>query len=295
MFFSYFNTNMSSVNERFQELRNDASDTRNESEKLGQAFEDGFEAIPWLSSILANFLPRVNWGIRWDGVEKWALLAGLADRISLEHRYTSSYGDSWRLSQDDGSRITETKQVGYNFQPLIGIQLGFNQIWGGDLSVQTRWSKKGTFGLNTSASNITEDNMDEITMTCGVQENRFRHAHVRSGVKERHQFQPGLQSGKNAARIYSITDLGSGGQPREGTTRITIEPRVVTPSVSVYRHRCSTAISGPSRTPRPVRASRVPPFTKAVLKCASPLPDPDPPIAMQKVSHRFTNRQDDRS
>ncbi len=226
MFFSYFNTNMTSVNERFQELINDASDFRNDSEKLAQAFEEGFEAVPWLSSVLANFLPRVNWGIRWDGVEKWSLLSGLADRISLEHRYGSTYGDSWRLSQDDGSRITETKQVGYNFQPLIGIQLGFNQIWGGDLSVTTRWSKKGSFGLNTSASNITEDNMDEITMTAEFKKTGFDMPMFGLTLKNDINFNLAFSLAKNAARIYSISDLGSGGQPREGTTRITIEPRV---------------------------------------------------------------------
>ncbi len=226
LFFSYFNTNMNSVNERFTELKNDPTDMRIESEKLAQAFEEGFEAIPWLSSVMTNFLPRVNWGIRWDGMEKWSLLSGLADRISLEHRYSSNLADGWRLSPDDGSRLTETKQVGFNFQPLIGVQLGFNQLWGGDLSVTTRWSKKGTFGLNSSASNITEDNTDEITMTAEFKKTGFDMPLFGLTLKNDINFNVAFSLAKNSSRIYSINDLGSGGQPREGTTRTTIEPRV---------------------------------------------------------------------
>jgi cell surface protein SprA len=226
LFFSFFNTNMNSVDQRFQELVADINDRRPEAEKLAQAFEEGFEAIPWLSSVLVHFFPRVNYGIRWDGVEKWSLLEGLADRISIEHRYSSNYADSWRLSQDDGSRITETKQIGFNFQPLLGVQLGFNQLWGGDLSVTTRWSKKGTFSMNTSASNITEDNMDELSITGEFKKTGFDFPLFGLSLKNDINFNLSFSLAKNSARIYSINDLGSGGQPREGTTRITIEPRI---------------------------------------------------------------------
>ncbi|HOJ02495.1 MAG TPA: cell surface protein SprA [Bacteroidota bacterium] len=226
LFFSFFNTNMGQVNERFQELRADQADTRKDSEKLAEAFEEGFEALPWLSSIMKEFFPRVNWGLRWDGLEKWSLLEGLADRISLEHRYSSSLSSSWRNSPDDGSQITESRMVGYNFQPLIGVQLGFNEVWGGNLSVSTRWSKKGTFNLNSSSSNITEDNSDEFTLNGEFKKTGFNLPMFGLSLQNDINFNLAFSLNKNASRIYSISDLGSGGQPREGTTRITIEPRV---------------------------------------------------------------------
>jgi len=226
LMFSFFNTNMNSVNERLQELLNNPNDFRTESEKLAEAFEQGFEAIPWLSSFLGGFLPRVNWGLRWDGLEKWSLLESLADRISLEHRYTSNMAMSYRNNQDDGMRLTETQQVGYNFQPLIGVQLGFNQIWGGDMSITTRWGKKGTFNLNSSSSNITQEDIDEITMTAEFKKSGFELPLFGLSLKNDINFNLAFSYNKTASRIYGITDLGSGGQPREGTTRITIEPRV---------------------------------------------------------------------
>lgn len=225
LFFSFLNTNMESVNERYQELLNDSGDGRTETEKLAEAFEDGFEAMPWLSSVLGSFFPRVNWGLRWDGLEKWALLEGLADRISLEHRYSSNFSTGFRNSQDTGERITETQQVGYSFQPLIGLQLAFRQVWGGDLSVNTRWDKKGTFSLNTSSSNIVEDNSNEISVQADFKKNGFDFPLFGLALKNDIQFTLAFTLNKTSSRIYGITDLGSGGQPREGITRISIEPR----------------------------------------------------------------------
>ncbi|MBE0644954.1 MAG: cell surface protein SprA [Bacteroidetes bacterium] len=226
LFFSFFNTNMTSVSDRFQELANDPTDTRTQAEKLAEAFEDGFEAVPWLQQILGDFFPRVNWGLRWDGLEKWALLEGLADRISLEHRYSSNFASMYRDSQDTGERITDSKQVGYNFQPLLGVQLAFNQVWGGDLSVNTRWDKKGTFSLNTSASNVVEENSNEISMTADFKKNGFDVPMFGLALKNDIQFTLAFTVNKTSSRIYSVTDLGNGGQPREGITRISIEPRV---------------------------------------------------------------------
>ncbi|MFZ1729513.1 MAG: cell surface protein SprA [Bacteroidota bacterium] len=226
LFFSFFNTNMNSVNDRFVELDNDQTDGRTQAEKLGEAFETGFEAVPWLQSILGEFFPRVNWGLRWDGLEKWALLEGLADRISLEHRYSSNLSSSYRNSQDTGERLTDSKQVGFNFQPLVGVTLAFNQLWGGDLSVNSRWDKKGTFSLNTSASNIVEDNSNEFSLTADYKKNGFEMPMFGLSLKNDIQFTLAFTLNKTSSRIYSVTDLGNGGQPREGITRISIEPRV---------------------------------------------------------------------
>jgi len=224
--FSLFNTNMSAVDERYQELLNDPTETRTETELLAQAFREGFEAVPWLSGILGNFFPRLNYGFRWDGLEKWSLLEGLADRISLEHRYTSNFSMSYRHSQDDGSRITENQQVSTGFKPLIGVQLAFNQVMGGDLSVQVRWDKQGSFNLNTSASNIVEDNSDEFTLNAEFKKSGFEAPFLGLTLKNDIQFNFSFSLNKTSSRIYGITDLGSGGQPREGITRISLEPRV---------------------------------------------------------------------
>ena len=51
--------------------------------------------------------------------------------------------------------------------------VAFNQVWGGDLSVNSRWNKKGTFNLNTSASNIVEENSNEFSVNADFKRNNF--------------------------------------------------------------------------------------------------------------------------
>lgn len=226
LFFSYFNTNVGNVNERYQQLLNDPSDRRTNSEKLAEAFEEGFEAVPWLTKVLSGFFPRVNWSVRWDGIEKIGLISGFADRISFEHRYTSTLTSSHRLNQDDGSQITENKRVGYNFAPLIGLNFGFNRIWNGDLNVTSRWGTQKTFDLNTSSNNIVETESNEITLTANFRKAGFELPLFGLNLKNDIDFSFSFSLNKTNSRTYDINALDSEGQPREGTTRITIEPRV---------------------------------------------------------------------
>jgi len=229
LFFSAFNTNVSAVNKRYQELNNeDNLNRRATSEKLAQAFEEGFEAMPWLSKVLSGFLPRVNWGLRWDGIEKIGLIEGFADRISLEHRYSSTISMAYRNSQDDGARIIENKRVGYNFAPLLGLTFNFNKVWNGDVSINSRWGKQRTYDLNTSSNNIVESSTDEISITANYKRTGFDFPLFGLALKNDIDFSIAFSLNKNSSFIYqtSETEVDVNGQPREGTTRISLEPRV---------------------------------------------------------------------
>ncbi len=226
LFFSFFNTTIGAVNERFTQLSNDATDTRTPSEKLGEAFSSGLEAAPWLSKILGEFMPRVNWGFRWDGLEKISFLEGVADRISFEHRYTSSTASTYRISPDNGNRITETKRAQYNFAPLAGLTFQFNKLWGGNMSVNARWGTQKSYDLNLSATNIVETGSDEYALTANFRKSGFEMPFLGLTLKNDVDFSFSFSLNRSSSRTYDVNNLGSGGQPREGTMRITIEPRV---------------------------------------------------------------------
>jgi cell surface protein SprA len=226
LFLSAFNTNIESVDARYQELKADATDTRTDSEKLSQAFEDGFEALPWLSEVLGSFMPRVNWGIRWDGIEKWTLLDGVADRISLEHRYTSTLSSSYRHSPDNGVRITESKRAQSGFNPLVGVNMGWNELWGGTMNVTARWNKTLSYNLVTASSNIQEQKTDEITVTANFRKQGFEMPFLGLTLQNDVEFSLTGSYNTDRQRTYEIDNLTGGGQPREGTIRYTIEPRV---------------------------------------------------------------------
>ena len=47
--------------------------------------------MPFLRKVFGEFAPRVNWSLRWDGLEKLPLFAGFVSRLSLDHAYNSNY------------------------------------------------------------------------------------------------------------------------------------------------------------------------------------------------------------
>jgi cell surface protein SprA len=222
--FGLFGTNIEAVDKRYRELL-DPGETGN-SEKLAQAFEEGLEAVPWLSQVLSGFLPRVNWGFQWNDLQKISFLEGFADRISLEHRYSSNLTQNYRHSQDNGERITEAKRAGYNFSPLLGVTLNFNKLFNGDVSVNTRWGKQKTFELNTSSSNIIEQSTDEFTLQATYRRAGFELPIFGVALKNDVDFSLAFSLNKSNSQIYDVNNLAAGGQPREGTTKTTVEPRV---------------------------------------------------------------------
>ncbi|HOV99782.1 MAG TPA: cell surface protein SprA, partial [Bacteroidota bacterium] len=66
--FKLFGTGMDKVNERYNEMQNDAHDTRSNDKKISEAFVDGLESFPVLSKIFGTMLPRLNWTFRWSGL-----------------------------------------------------------------------------------------------------------------------------------------------------------------------------------------------------------------------------------
>jgi len=86
-------------------------------ENLSNAFQDGFETFPLLSKIpflsdYARYIPRANWNITWDGLEKLPLFKSFAKRVSLDHSYTSNYTEGWKIDPL-GKKIIQTQRVSY--------------------------------------------------------------------------------------------------------------------------------------------------------------------------------------
>jgi cell surface protein SprA len=164
--------------------------------------------------------------LRWDGIEKISFMKGFGDRISLEHRYSSTLATQYHNDPSSGDRVTESKRIGYNFAPLIGLTFAFNKLWGGDMTVNSRWGKQKSYDLNTSSSNIVEQATDEISITANFRKAGFDMPLFGLTLKNDIDFSFSFSLNKTASFVYEINDLEGGGQPREGTTRITVEPRV---------------------------------------------------------------------
>ena len=171
LFFSVFDNGIKKVNE----LYNPNSGNANAS--LSSAFIEGFETFPWLSKLgplkdVAKYIPRPNWRITWDGLEKFFIFKQIAKRVSLDHSYNASYTEGWKLTPD-GIQEIQTQRIEYGFAPLVGLNFTFGELWGGSLTSNVKYSTRTDYDLGISTRNITETYSRDIGITAGYSKSGF--------------------------------------------------------------------------------------------------------------------------
>ncbi len=228
---------------------------------LSDAFIEGFESFPLLSSIpafssVSNFIPRPNWRISWDGLEKILFLKSLADRISLDHAYTSNYTEGWKLSVD-GNQEIQTQRIEYGFSPLVGLNITFGQLWGGNLTGNIKFSSRNSYDLGLSTTNITETVSNDIGFTAGYSKSGFELPLFGVSLKNDIEFLLSYTSTRNSTIRFEMNNFTEDGIPQDGTTRTTIEPRIK----YTISSKVSLSIFYKRSTVEPEGAARIPPTT----------------------------------
>ena len=255
LFFKSFNSGIAKVNELFD--RN----APNPDENLSNAFIQGFESLPITSKLsffkdVARFIPRPNWRITWDGLEKFPLFKGFATKVSLEHTYSSSYSEGWKLNAD-GIKEVQTQRVEYGFVPLIGINFTFNKLWGGNLLGSIKYSTRTNFSLGRSTRNITETFSKDIGFTAGFSKSGFELPLFGLNLKNDVEFSFSYTNSKNSTITFNLNNFDENGIPQDGTARTTLEPRIK----YTVSSKVTLAIFYRKTTTEPEGASRIPPTT----------------------------------
>jgi len=224
--FKMLKTSVEDVNKRYTELNQDINDIRSQDEKLAQAFEEGFEALPIGAQILGKMFPRPNWSLRWDGLEKLPLLESIAQRVGLEHTYNSTYKRRWKLTPGAGE-VTESQQVTYGFAPLVGLTFTFQEIGKGNLGASFRLSTTTSYDLSPSAQNIVEMNTTDISVSANYNRRGFEIPFFGLSLSNDVDMTFTYSFSKNSRRIYDMKrDFKKEGEPLEGFGRTTMEPRI---------------------------------------------------------------------
>jgi len=249
LFFSVFNSSIKQVNELY------SSDP---SKNLSEAFVKGFESMPVLANLgfledYGNYIPRPNWRITWDGLEKLPLLKSLADRISLDHSYASTYTEGWKLNANGLEQI-QVQRIEYGFAPLLGMNLTFGKVWGGNLSGNLKYSTRTSFDLGITTTNITENFSKDIGFTIQYSKSGFELPLFGVSLKNDIEFSFAYSSTRSASIRYEMNNFTEEGIPQDGTTRVTFEPRIkytisAKVTLSVFYKRSSVEPEGASRIP----------------------------------------------
>jgi cell surface protein SprA len=257
LFFSMFKSNIKEVSKRYGELKNDGADTRADEEKLNQAFEDGMEALPLLRKIFGQLAPRVNWTIRWDGLEKIPLFANFATRVSLDHAYTSGFSRSYQNSPNSGGERTDAERVNYSFSPLLGVNLTFKELLKGNFGANIRYNTTTGYDLSAASRNLVESLRKEVSVTASYTRKGFEIPFFGLSLNNDIDISLSYSLSSDSRTTFDVAklDVAVEGTPLEGSTRTVLEPRIkyilssrVTASL-YYRHTKVEPDNAGSRIP----------------------------------------------
>lgn len=237
-------------------------DSENPTASLSDAFATGFETLPLLSkipgfSLLAKYIPRPNWSLSWSGIEKIDIFS-FADKVSLNHAYTSSFSEGWKINTD-GTKEVQTQRIDYGFSPLIGITFSKNKLLGGDLNTSFKYSTRSTYSLAIATRNITEDYSTDITVSLSYNLKGFELPMFGIAFKNDLEVSINYTSGKSSTVLYNMDewldkDSDFAGVAQNGQTRTQMEPRLKfqmsqTVSASLFYRRTTFEPEGAARTP----------------------------------------------
>jgi cell surface protein SprA len=249
LFLSVFNSGIKQVADLYNSK---------EVPNLSDAFIQGFESVPIFANFgflkdVSKYIPRPNWRLTWDGLEKLPLLKVVATRVSLDHSYSSSYTEGWKLSRD-GKQEIQVQKIEYSFAPLAGLNLTFGQLWGGNLIGNLKYSTRTSYDLGITTSNITENFSKDIGFTLQFSKSGFELPLFGVALKNDIEFSLAYSNSRSASVRYEMNDFKEEGTPQDGTTRVTIEPRIkytisAKVTLSIYYKRSTVEPEGASRIP----------------------------------------------
>jgi cell surface protein SprA len=250
LFLSVFKNGITRVNELYDPESSDPTAS------LSSAFIDGFETLPLGSKLfkdVARYIPRPNWRITWDGLEKLVIFQNFTKRVSFDHSYSSTYTENWKINPD-GLEEVQTQKIEYGFAPLAGLNFTFAELWGGNLTSSIKYSTRTNYDLGITTRNITETYSREIGITAGFSKSGFEIPLFGLSLKNDIDFTFSYTSTQNSIVRFEMNNFTEEGIPQDGTIRTTIEPRIkytlsAKVTLSIFYRRSSVEPEGAARIP----------------------------------------------
>ncbi len=252
LFLSVFGNGIKKVNELFN------PDDPNPAQNLSNAFLKGFETFPLLSKLsflkdVEKYIPRPNWHLTWDGLENFLFFKSFAKKVSLEHAYSATYTEGTKLNPD-GLKEILTQRIEYGFSPIAGLNMTFNDMWGGNLIGSIKYGTRTIYDLGLTTKNISETFSKDIGVTAGFSKSGFELPLFGISLKNDIEFSMSYTSSRNSVVRYDMQNFTEEGTPQDGTIRTTLEPRIKYTisskvTLSIFYRRTSVEPEGAARIP----------------------------------------------
>jgi cell surface protein SprA len=224
--FSMFKSGIEQVAKNYQAVVTDDK-TPNQDQKLAKAFEDGFETLPILKKLFGEYLPRVNYSLRWDGLEQYSIFKSFATKVSLDHSYQSSYSKVFKGTAD-GTSVTESQRINYAFTPLAGLSISFKELFKGTMSGNVRYGSNVSYDLTPASKNIVETVGNDLSLTASFSKNGFEIPLFGVALQNDIDISFSYSVAKSSRTTFDVKGktFNTKGTPGEGSTRTQMEPRV---------------------------------------------------------------------
>jgi cell surface protein SprA len=133
----------------------------------------------------------------------------------------------------------------------------FAKLWNGNLSGSIKYSTTSNFSLGVSTQNITESYQKDVGISATYTKTGFEIPIFGVSLKNDIEFTFSYTNSQSTSILYEMNQYKDGGIPQNGTSRITIEPRVK----YTISSKVTLSIFYQKTTTEPVGASRTPPIT----------------------------------
>jgi cell surface protein SprA len=197
---------------------------------IAQSFYNELEAFSFTGGRIGRFLPSMNWGIRWEGLEKIPLWSSVVRKIEVRHAYTSTYDESVLIN--DQGRAIQNQTIATGFSPLVEVNMTFDEKkLDGRLTATLRWNNTNNFNVNAaSRSAINSQTTNEINANATYNMRGFKMDFL--GIDLQNDLEMSFlftykSNSSESLNILSPTASqdNAQGQQIRGDTQIIVEPR----------------------------------------------------------------------
>ncbi|MCS7176789.1 MAG: cell surface protein SprA [Candidatus Kapabacteria bacterium] len=193
---------------------------------LAESFREGLESFRWYPGALALIMPRVNWILRWDGLEKWGIFRSIgAQRVSLDHSYAATYRENTRLT--DRGRTIDAQSIEANFQPFLGVNVNFNEkAFGGPATAILRYNLRYGYQLGAAARSLQRQVSHEFSLQVNHTRRGLVLPLIGTELKNDVEFSLLASIRRNLTSSHDVFRSGGDqGLRVDGSTQISVEPR----------------------------------------------------------------------
>jgi hypothetical protein len=139
----------------------DTLDNATKSRIVSESFEKDVVSFPF-----------PGWSLTLSGIEKFEMFSNFASSISFENSYSADYKKTGKFGG-----LTETidnQNITSSFTPLIGINVTFKEIEGGNLTASFKLNKSNIFDLTPSSLVINNTATSDMSINASYTKQGFK-------------------------------------------------------------------------------------------------------------------------